>query len=260
MVNDLGGVLWRARVEGRQVDRADLTLPGNAANAYAVQSAQITASELPVGGWKIGATNEKAQSIAGLEAPFIGPVLFKDIYQTGTDVPVFDAQDPGLESEFAVELGADLVSGDQPHSATEIQAAVRALRPSFEIVARRFTGSPKGAGPLLIADGGVNGGIVIGPRYTDIMNLELQSHGVNLTVSGQQPIAGSGAGSMWSHPIDAVAWLLTQPVVTPRGLRAGDIILTGTCTGLVPIRAGVEARCDFGSVGVVAARFVAASA
>ena len=260
MVDDLGSVLWRARVEGRQVDPGDLTLPSDAAQAYAVQSAQIAAADLPVGGWKIGATNEKAQSIAGLDAPFIGPVLAKDIYQTGAEVPVFDAQDPGLESEFAVELGGDLPPRDQPYSAAEIPAAVRALRPSFEIVARRFSGSPKGAGALLIADGGVNGGIVIGPRYTDIMNLELRSHGVNLTVSGQQPIAGSGAGSMWSHPVDAVAWLLKQPVVAPRGLRAGDIILTGTCTGLVPIRSGVEASCDFGSVGVVAARFVAASA
>jgi 2-keto-4-pentenoate hydratase len=41
-----------------------------------------------------------------------------------------------------------------------------------------------------------------------------------------------------------------------RGLKSGEIVMTGTCSGLTPIEAGDEARADFGELGQVRAAFV----
>jgi 2-keto-4-pentenoate hydratase len=41
-----------------------------------------------------------------------------------------------------------------------------------------------------------------------------------------------------------------------RGLRAGDYIMTGTCTGLTPLHPGDHAVADFGVLGMVRAEFI----
>jgi 2-keto-4-pentenoate hydratase len=58
-----------------------------------------------------------------------------------------------------------------------------------------------------------------------------------------------------SHALDAVAWLAAHPFASERGVRAGDLIMTGTLTGITPLSAGDEAVGDFGALGEVRARF-----
>ncbi len=258
MTESMGGVLWRARSDGRQVDRSDVTMPPSLEDAYGIQSEQIGASGLAVAGWKIGATNEASQSMMGLDAPFVGPVFKRDIYASGANVPIFEGQGPGLECEFALELARDVAPRPEPYTRDEVSAAIAAVRPSFEIVALRFSGGPQGAGRLLIADGGANAAIVIGDPFADLAGLDFGNHRLSVALSGQPVVEGSSEVSMWDQLADAIVWLAAQAAVAPRGLCAGDIIMTGTCAGLIPIKPGVEAAADFGTVGKVTARFVEA--
>ena len=256
MTGNLGNLLWRARLDGQQVDRPD---PPVLADAYAIQSEQIAASGLAVGGWKIGATNSASQSMLGLDAPFTGPVFKRDIYESGARVPIFAAQNPGLECEFGLELAEDIAAQAKPYTREELSSAIAAVRPSFEIVALRFTDGAKGAGPLLIADGGANGCIVVGDPFTDLQRLDFSNHRLSVAVTGRPVTEGNSEVSMWDQLVDAVIWLAAQEAVKPRGLRAGDIIMTGTCAGLIPIKPGDEASADFGDVGTLAASFVEAT-
>lgn len=256
MTGNLGHLLWQARLDGRQVDRPGLLV---LADAYAIQSEQITASGLAVGGWKIGATNKASQSMLGLDAPFAGPVFKRDIYRNGAEVPIFAGQDTGLECEFGLELAEDIAAQAKPYTPREISSAIAAVRPSFEIVALRFTGGAQGAGPLLIADGGANHCIVVGDPFTDLSRLDFSNHGLSVAVSGRPVTEGNSKVSMWDQLVDAVIWLAAQEVISPRGLRAGDIIMTGTCAGLIPIKPGDKASADFGAVGKVTAQFVEAA-
>jgi 2-keto-4-pentenoate hydratase len=52
-----------------------------------------------------------------------------------------------------------------------------------------------------------------------------------------------------------MVWLANQQARMGRGLKAGDIVSTGTCTGIAAVRPGDEAVADFGQLGRVEITF-----
>ena len=61
---------------------------------------------------------------------------------------------------------------------------------------------------------------------------------------------------VFGDPIGAIAWLASHPAWAGRGLRRGEIVRTGTCTGITQIQAGDRAEADYGEFGRVRATFV----
>ena len=75
-------------------------------------------------------------------------------------------------------------------------------------------------------------------------------------MNGTETASGSSSDLVFGDPMGAVAWLANHPVVAGRGLRRGEIIMTGTCTGLTLIKPGDTAIADYGDLGQVRATFV----
>ena len=73
---------------------------------------------------------------------------------------------------------------------------------------------------------------------------------------GMAGAAATGLVLVFGDPIGAVAWLAGQPRLAGRGLKRGEIVMTGTCTGLTPITLGDRATADFGELGQVRAVFI----
>ncbi len=157
-----------------------------------------------------------------------------------------------------VGLAKDLPPREEAYSAREVEEAVAWVAPGFEIVGPRFSGGLPGAGLLAIADGGVNIDFVLGPRHEAWQALDLTAHEAVLSINGQERARGHSGMLLFGDPVRAVAWLASQPSIAPRGIRAGDVVTTGTCTGITPLAPGDEAEADFGPMGVVTARFEAA--
>jgi len=65
---------------------------------------------------------------------------------------------------------------------------------------------------------------------------------------------GIGARAL-GHPIIVLQWLANKQSQTGRGLLAGEIISTGTCTGLLDVAPGDFVVADFGMLGQVEIRF-----
>jgi 2-keto-4-pentenoate hydratase len=57
--------------------------------------------------------------------------------------------------------------------------------------------------------------------------------------------------------MNVLIWLANQQSRLGRGLDAGAIVTTGTCTGLDPVRVGDRAIADFGQLGSVQIMFTA---
>ena len=108
---------------------------------------------------------------------------------------------------------------------------------------------------LAIADGGANIDFVLGPTDGDWRGVDLTSHPVVLNVNGSEVASGDSGMLAFGSPIAGVAWLANRPEIAPRGLRAGDAVTTGTCTGIRPLSPGDEVVADYGSLGAVRARF-----
>jgi 2-keto-4-pentenoate hydratase len=57
------------------------------------------------------------------------------------------------------------------------------------------------------------------------------------------------------HPLNALTWLVNDRSERGVTLMAGQIITTGTCTGLIFAKAGDVAVADFGILGEVRVTF-----
>ena len=259
MVENAGELLWRARLAGELVPRTALGAIGSVADAYREQFGQIALSGMEVVGWKLGATSEASLKLLGFTEPFVGHVLDRFVYESGDTVPIFPAHAPNLETEFAVRLAADLPPRPEPYGRDDIDRAVASICPSFEIVAFRMEGGFAGAESLVIADSGANAAIVLGSPVTEWSQFDLTKHTLRVSVNNKHVAEGSNEILVWHHTMDAVVWLANHHEMAERGLRGGDVIMTGTCAGLIPIRPADEASADFGEIGSVTAHFVEAS-
>jgi 2-keto-4-pentenoate hydratase len=254
MANSPTQLLWSARVNKTQISHDFVGFPISETEAYNIQTEMIVASGLDVVGWKIGATVEALFPVLGVTQPFLGPLFKPYIYDSGTEIEAIPSTK--IETEIAVRLKSDLPAREIPYSRTEIEAAVQSIHPSFEIIEVRFDGELTGAGFRAIADGGLNGGVVLGPEVINWADYDLANYPVSLTVNGNVVCEGNFAVLLWDHVFDALSWSLTQPILNQHGFRANDIVMTGTCTGMIPVSPGDHVVADFGTMGAVRAQFV----
>ena len=249
--------LWEARRDGHRVRVGEEERPRSEADAYEVQRGITEISGRAVAGFKIGATAKVAMDMLGVEGPFFGPLYREAFRETGAAVRLPMAHAPGIEAEFVVGLAEDLPPREAPWTFEEVRAAVAWVAPGLEVVGTRLEGGLAGAGVLAIADGGANVDFVLGPTDGDWRGADLGAHPVALRINAAAAASGDSGMLVFGDPIAGVAWLANRAEVGPRGLRAGDVVTTGTCTGIVPLAPGDEAEADYGSLGVVRARFEA---
>ncbi len=246
--------LWNARTSATKIPADFEGQPGSEAEGYAIQADMIAASEQEVIGWKIGATVAALFPVIGVTQPFLGPLFQQFTYESGSEIAIL----PGdkLETEITVRLKSDLSARGAPYSRDEIEAVVAAIIPSFELVGARFEGDLAGAGFKVIADAGANVGTVLSDDVTDWSAYDLSDYPVSLRINGADAVEGNVSVLVWDHVFDALSWCLERPALTARGFKAGDIVMTGTMTGMTPLSPGDEAVADFGPMGEVRARFV----
>ena len=247
--------LWEARRDGHQVRIEEGERPRGEADAYEVQSGITEMSGREVAGFKIGATAQVAMDMLGVQGPFLGPLYREAFRENGATVRLPMAHSPGIEAEFVVGIESDLPPRDAPWTVAEVRAAVAWVAPGLEVVGTRLEGGLAGTGVLAIADGGANIDFVLGPTDGDWRGADLASHPVVLRINGVEAAAGNSGMIVFGDPIAGVAWLANRPEIAPRGLRAGDAVTTGTCTGIKPLSPGDEVVAEYGSLGAVRARF-----
>ena len=253
MANTPAQALWNARLDATTIPRDFEGRPTTEDAAYQVQREMIAASGLEPSGWKIGATTEPLLAVLDVERPFLGPVFEECTWRDGDAIPF----QPGfrLETEMTLRLKSDLPYRVEPYARAECEAAVGSIFTSFEIIRFRFEGEGAGASYRAVADCGVNAGMVLGPETTDWSGLDLMPHPVSLSVNGEHAVTGAPIDLMWEHIFDAARWTANHSFMEGRGLRAGDYLMTGTCTGMRPLERGDSVMAAFGSVGTISASF-----
>jgi len=247
--------LWQARLQGHVLPADFEGRPASEAEAYDIQRAMIAGAGNALVGWKLGATAAAAIKMLELDGVFVGPLFESFTVADGATVALHPAQHPALETEFSVRLGADIPWRAEAFTRAEVEGAIDAVIPSFEIISGRYERDGTAPGARIIADGGSNHVSVMGAPCTDWSGADLRDHPVTLNVNGEQVASGSNAPLLWDHTFDAIAWFANHPMLEGRGLKAGDLIMTGTCTGATPLKAGDAAEADFGVLGKVSATF-----
>ena len=250
-MTDLSERLWQARCTGGVVDADTILTPTSLADAYAVQHDMAVLSGQPVRGFKVGSTSAEAQRTLGTDEPGAGLLLAPFVHESPARFAIAPAHTPFVEGEFAYRLGRDLPPRAALYTRDEVADAVAAVAGAIEVVGTRFAGGLAGKGRLLVtADFGANIALVLGAWRHDMRSIDLKPHRVAMTVNGAVRGTGTGARAL-GDPANVLLWLANQQSAAGRGLKAGDIVSTGTCTGLDPVQPGDRVRADFGDLGAV---------
>lgn len=218
--------------------------PASEAEAYAIQAA-IMARLGPIGGWKVGFTPATGVfTCAPLPAASLRP---------GPAAIGPDCTDRGVEAEIALRLGRDLPARTAPYAAGEILAAIATAHPANEVLQSRYADVTR-VDPLSnLADSLSHYGLIYGPAITRWRELDLSRETVSVLVDGRviRTATANPAGDM----IPLLVWLADHGARWAGGLRAGQVVTTGSWTGKEFVPAGAEVTIRFTRCGEVAVRF-----
>lgn len=242
------GLLLTARREGTPLTADRLgQLPITArADAYAIQ--ELVAAKLgPVGAWKVGAPSPEAE-------PARAPIQASAVHASPAVLPAASFHRIGIEVEIAYRLGHDLPARPEPYSRAEVEAAIDAILPAIEVVDTRFADHDAMGALWKLADNQLNGGLVLGTPQADWRVVDPATQPVRLHVDGALAHEGRG-GNAAGDPIRLLVWLANSCGAHCGGLRRGQVVTTGTLTGLRFVAPGAEIHASLPGLGEVAVSF-----
>ena len=252
----IANLLWEARTFGGLVPIAAASGIDSIEAAYRVQRKIEAMAAMPRYGWKVGATSQEAQRVLDTEGPATAPMFAPFCFQSPADVAVLPGQNASVESEFAFRFARDLPKRPTSYDLDEVIDAVDALLPAIEIVGGRFEGGFSKIGPIrLVADMVAHTAFVSGQEVINWRGIDLRSHSVSLFRNGEK--VGEGTGSLvLGDPLLVLHWTANHLLNRGEFIKAGQIVTTGTCTGITPVVEGDDFAADFGTLGKVEVKIV----
>jgi 2-keto-4-pentenoate hydratase len=236
-------LLVDARRDARALRELPLELiPKTAEEAYAIQDAVIRAIG-GIGGWKVGGKSPSAEPNC---APLPAPLVFASPKRLGSE----ELRLRGIEAEIAVRLGRDLPPREEPYSANDVAAAVESVHPAIEVVESRFIDFRATDPFAVLADSNSNGALVYGEGRVDSIRIDQTRQPVRLFFNAEEVanvVGGNTAGDVWR----LLAWLANHCAARCGGLRKGEIVTTGSCTGLLFAASGTVVKAELEGLGSV---------
>jgi len=223
--------------------------PADEAEAYEVQRAVARTLGAAVGGWKVAMNTPSHGAFA--------PIFARDMQQSPARLDAPCAAGVGIEPEVAFKLGRDLppLGEGRGYSRDQLREAIDSAHAAIEIVVSRYQ-SHAGAAPLArLADNISNGGLILSAPCAQWRSLELHSLPLRLaiTAAGDQlpTLHQARGGHPLGDPLIPLLWLANDRAQSGEGLRAGDVITTGSYAGLHPAVRGAQVTVEFSGLGTV---------
>lgn len=228
-------------------------------DAYKIQlqyiKRRVEAGEKIVGK-KIGVTSKPVQEFLGVFQPDFGQLTEGMVYQEGEDIDLSKLIQPKAEAELAFVLKEDLVGPGI--TAMDVIRATDYVAPCFEIVDSRITDWQIKIQDT-VADNASCGVYVIGKDKADPRDFDMTLAGMVVEKNGELLSTATGAAVQGS-PANAVAWLANTLGELGIPFRAGEVILSGSQSQLIPVVDGDELVCTIGGLGTCRARFTGRAA
>lgn len=203
-------------------------------------------------GWKAGATNPAAQATFGLKEAVYGRLLAETRLADGDALPTAALIHPRLECEVAFLMARDLAGPGV--TAEQALAAVEGAVAAFEIVDARTTGWDARKHEM-IADNVYQARYMLGGEAVSVRGLDLAAIEVVLRKNGVEVARATGANVLGS-PANSLAWMANRLAEQGQGIKAGDVVLAGSLTPLVPCAAGDRFEASFDHLGTIAIGFI----
>ena len=229
--------------------------PADRAEGYAIQARLTHFWTQGIIGWKIAATSRAGQAHIAVDGPLAGRLFKERVLKNNATISLSGNLMRVAEAEFAFRFRRDLGERKQPYSVNEVLDAVESLHPAIEVPDSRYEDYTVVGAPQLIADNACACWFILGaPAETNWRELDLVGHQVEGYRNGKNVSSGIGANVL-GDPLVALTWIANELIEFGEGLRAGQVVTTGTCITPIPVTPGDQVRMDFGALGSVEARF-----
>ncbi|MFQ6399037.1 2-keto-4-pentenoate hydratase [Nocardia sp. KC 131] len=202
-------------------------------------------------GHKVGLSSLAMQQMMGVDEPDYGHLLADmEVFE---DVPVETSRFlfPRVEVEVGFVLGADLPGEDCTEA--DVLAATVAYAPSIELIDTRIKNWKIGLADT-ISDNASSAGFVLGVARVAPKDLDIKAIDAVLTRNGEV-VAEGRSDAVLGDPVIAVAWLARKVASFGVRLKAGDIVLPGSCTRAIDARPGDSFHAEFAGLGSVRLQF-----
>lgn len=224
-------------------------------DAYQIQQRMIQrrvdAGETIIGK-KIGVTSKVVMDMLKVNQPDFGMMTSGMVFNEGESIDTSTMIAPRAEAEVAFVLKSDLMGPGV--TAADVLRATDFVVPCFEIVDSRIQ-DWKIKIQDTVADNASCGVLVLGGRRKSPADIDLALAGMVLEKNGEIISTSTGAAVQGS-PVNAVAWLANTLGKLGIGLKAGEVILSGSQSPLVPVKAGDSLVCTVGGLGGTSVRFI----
>ncbi|MEO8346686.1 MAG: 2-keto-4-pentenoate hydratase [Betaproteobacteria bacterium] len=243
-LEDAAQFLAKAREAGLPGDRLPEGLrPTDLEAALWIQQRVLKLLGQDIGGWKC--------SVPSAERPILAAPIFASTIYATSPYPVASTVDIArIEPEVAFLMGHDLPKRATPYSEAEIRAAIDEPRLVLEILGTRYAQPGSVTWPEMMADNVQNQGLFIGPTFA--RGLDAQLNGFAVTIRTPDGVLSSHEGTHGDrHPLNPLYWLANFLAERGEGLRAGQVVTTGSYAGAIEVPIGPPLTVTYGDLGEV---------
>ena len=221
--------------------------PQNLAEAYAIQHEVLHLQGASIAGWKATLFNASD----GICAPLAGHAVHNaPANLLATQLPTLNSFEFGIEPEVAFTLGNDLppLPTGARYEREVVCAAVASAHAAIEMIGSRYLEVDAVSQLEQVADSYMNELLVLGPSCPAWRKLDLADLPLEIRVDGKVVYQGRG-GHPLADPVLPLVWLANHLSQLGSGLRAGEVITTGSCNGVRALKLAQTIGVFFAGLG-----------
>ena len=193
--------------------------------------------------WKVGGPGE------GVE-PVIAPILPWRVLTSPARIAARDFHVIGVEAEIAFRFARDFQDGE------DIAGAIGDAVVALELCDSRLADWTSAAPLWKLADSQMNWGLVVGTGMTRWEHVDFTAQRAELWIGGEKRVEVKGSHP-YGSPFRLMRWTLSHLAQRAGGVRAGDIVTTGSWGGMHLVAPGDEVLARFPGIGEAAVRISA---
>lgn len=214
---------------------------------YAIQD-RVAAEMGGVGGWKVSAPSSDVEPIAApLFASLIGP--------SPANLPASQFHALGVEAEFGFRFGRALLPRGKPYTREEIVSAIAYMEPTIEVVDSRLGAWAQDDAMWKLADNQINGYLVHGAPVMQWHDIDFTDFPVELWINETLAVPADESRNPAGGLLRLLTWLVNHLAETRSGIQAGDIVTTGSYTGLLWVQPDQKVVARYPGIGQVSVHF-----
>ena len=249
LLNRMADSLERAEANRSPIEAISMMYPQmDLKDAYQIQwigASRAVRAQRRLLGYKIGLTSRAAQKHFQVFEPDYGHLFDHMELPVNAETPFNRLIQPMIEGEIAFVLGRDL-KGPGIGVAEAIRAVDFATA-AFEIIDSRIK-DWKITARDTIADNGSSALYMLSGTRRSIEGLDLAHLGMALWKNGEVVQSAAGAAVM-DNPINALVFLANHLASHDRGLLAGQVVLSGSLSGMIKMNRGEQYELEIKQLG-----------